>query len=137
MRVGINTLACVPNRSGGDATYVRELVRHLRLVDPDTTYILFVTTWNRELFPPPSPNLRHVVCPVPRGSFVVRALWEQLVLPTYLRTANLHLLHAPVNVAPLAAPCLTILTLLEAEPFMPTSVMPAPLRFYWRALRSR
>ncbi|MCA1648024.1 MAG: glycosyltransferase family 4 protein [Chloroflexi bacterium] len=136
MRIGINTLACVPHRSGGDATYVRELVRHLSSVDAETTYVLFVAPWNRELFPPPSPRLEHVICPVPPGSFVTRAMWEQVRLPRYIQAADLHVFHAPVNVAPLSTPCPLVLTLHEAEPFMPHSVMPAPLRVYWRLLRA-
>jgi glycosyltransferase involved in cell wall biosynthesis len=136
MRVGINTLACAPDRSGGDATYVRELVRHLPTIDPDGTYVLFVAPWNRDWFPQAGRNLEHMVCPVPAGSFVVRALWEQLVLPRYVQKARLHVLHAPVNVAPLAAECPTLLTLHEAEPFMPGSRMPPPLRVYWRTLRT-
>lgn len=136
MRVGINALACVPERSGGDATYVRELVRHLLAADGTNEYVLFVAPWNRRLFPAPSSQLEHVVCPAPPGSFVARALWEQAVLPRYVRAARLDVLHAPVNVAPLRSTVPLVLTLHEAEPFMPGAEMPAPLRVYWRLFRA-
>jgi len=136
LRVAVNALAIDPRRPGGDGTYVRELVRHLTRLQSDAQYVLFVSHWNRSLFPPPSVRLEHVVCPVPSRSLVIRALWEQLVLPRFVRRAKAHALHAPVNVAPLGVSTPTLLTLLEAEPFMPNSEMPLPLRAYWRVLRS-
>jgi glycosyltransferase involved in cell wall biosynthesis len=136
MRIGINTLACMPNRSGGDATYVRELVRHLPSVDPDAEYVLFVAPWNQRLFPEPTRRLRHIVCPVPGRFFATRVLWEQAVLPRIARRAALDLFHAPVNVAPLRLQGPSVLTLLEAEPFMPGSRIPVPLLAYWRFARA-
>jgi glycosyltransferase involved in cell wall biosynthesis len=136
VRVGINTLACDPTRSGGDATYVRELVRHLPAVAPDDEYVVFVAPWNQRLFPPASPRLRYVDCPAPAGSFVARAVWEQVCLPRYIERSNIDVLHAPVNVAPLTARCPVVLTLHEAEPFMRRMSMPAVLRVYWRVLRT-
>jgi glycosyltransferase involved in cell wall biosynthesis len=62
-------------------------------------------------------------------------LWEQLVLPRYIRRARPDIFHAPVNVAPIGSSATLVLTLLEAEPFMPDSEMPSALRAYWRALR--
>jgi glycosyltransferase involved in cell wall biosynthesis len=76
---------------------------------------------------------RQVLAP---GSFVIRALWEQLALSRYVQHARVDVLHAPVNVAPLAVGPPTVLTLLEAEPFMPHASMPPPLRIYWRVFRS-
>ncbi len=136
MRVGINTLACVPGKSGGDGTYVRELVRHLPLAEPSTEYVLFVADWNRACFSGLPGRVRQVVCPVPPGSFLSRAVWEQVVLPRLVNRLNLDVFHAPVNVAPLGVKCPIVLTLHEAEPFMPQAQMPMPLRLYWRVFRT-
>src|SRR4051812_47332414 len=100
MRVGIGTLACVPGKSGGDATYVRALAAHLPAVDRDVRYLLFAARWNAHLFQP-APNVRLVPCAVPPGSFALRALWEQVVLPTLAARAGADVFHAPVNVAPI------------------------------------
>ena len=136
MRIGINTLAIDPRRPGGDATYVRELATHLSAMDSADEYVLFVAPWNRALFPPPGARVQHVLCHVPPGSLVLRAVWEQTVLPRVIRAARVDILHAPVNVSPLRVTVPSVLTLLEAEPFMPQSLMPVPLRLYWRVLRS-
>jgi glycosyltransferase involved in cell wall biosynthesis len=136
MKVGVNTLAYVPGRSAGDGTYVRELVKHLPNVQGDVEYVLFVAPWNRSALPAAGGRVRQVVCPVPAGSFAVRVLWEQVVLPRSMRRARLDVFHAPVNVTALAGRCPTVLTLHEAEPFMPGAEMPPALRAYWRVFRS-
>ncbi|MBV9580251.1 MAG: glycosyltransferase family 4 protein [Chloroflexi bacterium] len=112
------------------------MVRHLPAVDTNTELVVFVAPWNQSLFAPLGPRVREVVCPVPSGSFVARAVWEQTHLPRLVREARLDVLHAPVNVAPLQVRCPVVLTLHEAEPFMRTTSMPAVLRLYWRLLRS-
>ena len=132
--MGITTLACVPRRSGGDATYVRALVAHLPAVDPGVRYVLFAARWNAGLFRA-APNVRIVPCAVPAGSFALRALWEQAMLPVLAARAGLDVFHAPVNVAPLALAQPLVLTLHEAEPFLPTTQMPGWLRRYWQVTR--
>jgi glycosyltransferase involved in cell wall biosynthesis len=44
-------------------------------------------------------------------SRLLRILWEQTVLPVLLKRSRAPLLHAPAYVAPLAAPCPTVLTI--------------------------
>jgi glycosyltransferase involved in cell wall biosynthesis len=134
MRIGINTLACMPGRSGGDGRYVRELVARLTNIDRDNHYYIFIAPWNEEWFRVSGPRAHRVMCPAPRA-FSARVLWEQLFLPMYAARLRLDLFHAPVNVAPLAMPCRVVLTLLEAEPFMFPETIPLPLRLYWQAMR--
>ncbi len=134
MLIGINALACEPGSSTGDATYVRELVAHLSGCDPSVRYALFAAHWQAKLFRP-APNLRIVPCGVPRGSRVLRAIWEQVALPAQAARVGVDLFHAPVNVAPLGVRGPLVLTLLEAEPFLPGAQLPAWLTLYWRALR--
>jgi glycosyltransferase involved in cell wall biosynthesis len=136
VRVAVNTLALDPRRPGGDGTYVRALIDHLVRLERDPEYALFVAPWSVSLFPKPGRRVRRIVCRIPARSFVVRALWEQLVLPRYVEHVGVDVFHAPVNVSPLAIGAPTVLTLLEAEPFLPGSEMPLPLRTYWRVLRS-
>jgi glycosyltransferase involved in cell wall biosynthesis len=136
LRVAINALAIDPRRPGGDGTYVRELIRHLVPLEHDADYTLFVAPWSASLFGELAGRVRQVVCPIPARSLAVRVLWEQVALPRLVRRARVDVLHAPVNVAPLAVGSPTVLTLLEAEPFLPFSEMPLTLRMYWRMLRS-
>jgi glycosyltransferase involved in cell wall biosynthesis len=137
MRVAINAVAIEPRRPGGDATYVLELVRHLSAVAPEWECVVFVARSARPLFPEPSANRRYIVCPVPEGSLVARALWEQIVLPDWIRRVRPDVLHAPVNVAPLWSRVPTVLTVHEVEPFGPGTGIPSPLLWWWRVVRSQ
>src|SRR5579862_3215180 len=137
MRIAINAMVLEPSRPGGDKTYLVELVRRLPLLAPDDEWIVFATQRGSELLPAGIPNLRVVPCPVPGSSLVVRALWEQLVFPDWLRRLTPDLLHAPANVAPLRSPVPVLLTLHEAEPFIPGAGVPGPLLAWWRTLRAQ
>ena len=139
MRVAINALAVEPRRPGGDVTYVRALVRWLPRVAPDVDWVVLTSRAGRALFPPTEPanGPRYVVCPIDGRSLVARALWEQLVLPRVVARIGADVLHAPVNVAPLRAGVPVVLTLHEAEPFMPDNHIPLPLLAWWRTVRAR
>ncbi|MGI9148509.1 MAG: glycosyltransferase family 4 protein [Chloroflexota bacterium] len=136
MRIGINALAVDPERPGGDVSYVREMVRRLPAQDPSIDWVVFVAGWARHFFGVLPNNARYVACAVPPGSLVVRALWEQTVLLPLARRAQLDVLFAPINVLPLAYAGKTLLTLHEAEPFMPDSGIPLPLLAWWRTVRA-
>jgi len=136
VRVALNALAVAPDRPGGDATYVRELVRRLPRLAQRDEWVVFLTPDAARLFDPPAENVRSVLCRLPSRSLVVRALWEQVALPRLIERHRVDVVHAPVNVAPLAARVPIVLTLHEAEPFMPSSGVPVPLVAWWRAVRS-
>lgn len=137
MRIAIDALVVAPGRPGGDSTYVRELVRQLPLVGPNDEWVVYIRQDARDLFPAPPENARYVACPVPGKSIAVRVLWEQLALPSWIRRDRPDVLHAPVNVAPLSAGVPFVLTLHEAEPFMPGAGIPLPLLAWWRIARQR
>jgi glycosyltransferase involved in cell wall biosynthesis len=135
VRVGINALAVSPERPGGDVSYVIELVRRLPGLDLESEWVIFIAPSTRQLFPDLPSNARYVVCPVPGRSPVIRVLWEQIALVPLAAGARLDVLFAPVNVLPLTYPGRTLLTLHEAEPFMPDSRIPLPLLAWWRSVR--
>jgi glycosyltransferase involved in cell wall biosynthesis len=136
MRIGINALAVSPERPGGDVSYVLELVRRCPGLDREIEWVVFVAPWSRDLLGELPGNVRCVFCPLPRGSLVVRALWEQSALVRLAMRERLDVLHAPINVLPIAYPGKVVLTLHEAEPFMPDSQIPLPLLAWWRTMRT-
>ncbi len=136
MRIGINALAVSPERPGGDVSYVLELVRRMPALDDDTEWVIFVAARARDLIGKLPGRVRCVVCPVPRGSIVARALWEQTGLVRLAARQHLDVLFAPVNVAPVGYQGKLGLTLHEAEPFMPASQIPTPLLAWWRVMRT-
>lgn len=136
MRIAINALAVSPARPGGDVSYVIELVRRLPALDPSMEWLVFATHEGSALVGQLAPNARYELCKLPGEPIVARALWEQAALPRLAGRARLNLLFAPVNVAPVAYRGRTLLTLHEAEPFMPHTQIPLPLVAWWRTMRS-
>jgi glycosyltransferase involved in cell wall biosynthesis len=136
MRIGINTLAIVPGRSGGDGTYTRSLIEHLCHADGANRYYLFVAPYNRDWFAGARQNVRLVECPVP-ASFAVRVLYEQSVLPVVAEQLRLDVFHAPVNVAPLLLRQPYVLTVHDAVYRRGDVRVPLPLRLYWKMVRPR
>ena len=135
LRIGINALAVSPERPGGDVTYVIELARRLPTLSPDIDQRVFATREAASLIGELPTNAQYVICQLPSRSIVIRVLWEQTALIPKLSGAGLDLLHAPVNVAPIGFRSRTVLTLHEAQPFMPASGIPLPLVAWWRVMR--
>lgn len=136
MRIGINALAVSPERPGGDVSYVLEMVRRLPAIDPATEWVMFALPRARRLIGDLPSNTRLVSCAVPHRSIAARALWEQTALVPVAMRQRLDVLFAPVNVLPVGYPDRTLLTVHEAEPFMPDSRIPAPLLAWWRVMRT-
>ncbi|MBV8715977.1 MAG: glycosyltransferase family 4 protein [Chloroflexi bacterium] len=135
MRIGVNALAVSPERPGGDVTYVLEMVRRCPSISPNLEWVVFETPWAQKLIGELPSNTRRVVCRIPHRSLPARALWEQAVLPRLAERERLDVLFAPVNVAPATYRGRVVLTLHEAEPFMPSNAIPGPLVLWWRVLR--
>ncbi|MBN1399321.1 MAG: glycosyltransferase family 4 protein [Anaerolineae bacterium] len=92
-------------RSAGVSRYVHSLLAELPLVDATISYCAFLGPYL-----PECPGWRTLRSPWPTGSPPARILWEQLVQPWAARRQGLDLLHAPVNIGPLMAPCPLIVT---------------------------
>ena len=63
-----------------------------------------------------------------------RALWEQTLLPALARRDRLDVLHGPVNVAPLLAPCSTVVTVHDLAYLRLPDRLPSARRRYFAAL---
>ena len=100
--MAVNALAVSSRRYGGDATYVRGLIRYLPLIDPADEWTFFILPEVLKSLPPPAPNVRYVECAGSGGSLAARVLWEQVALPRMVHRLQPDVLHAPVNVAPLS-----------------------------------
>ena len=136
IRIGINTLALVPNRSGGDATYTRYLVEHLAKIDHHNRYYLFVAPYNREWFDIRQPNFRQVLCPLP-NNFSLRALYEHSGLWLSANQMPLDVFHGPVNITPFFLRHPSMITIHDAVYRRKDQHIPLPLSLYWRVVRPR
>lgn len=100
-------------------------MHHLPLVDRDTRFEAFTSIRNASF---PGWQMHSSVLPTRRP--LVRMLWEQLCQPFCAR--GLHLLHAPVYVSPLVAPCPTVVTIHDLSFMKLPQVFRATKRSYLR-----
>lgn len=112
MRIGINALYLIPGRVGGSEIYLRRLLSALGKIDRDNQYVVFSNRENRGTFELGENFIEHH-CPVRALIRPHRIAWEQLVLPWRARQRRLDVLHSPGFVAPLFAPCPSVITVLD------------------------
>ena len=108
LRVGLNLLYLRPGIVGGTETYARGLLGGLAVVASDHSFVVFVNRSARN-WPLPA-GFERIVCPV-SGRQSSRYLYEQLVLPARLKRHDIDVVHSLGYVAPLAAPCASVVTI--------------------------
>lgn len=109
MRIGLNLLYLIPGVVGGTETYARGLLTGLAAVGPGHDYVVF-TNEEAAGWPLP-PGFRRVGCPVVATHRERRYAFEQLRLPAWVRAERLDVLHSLGYVAPLLAPCPSVVTI--------------------------
>jgi glycosyltransferase involved in cell wall biosynthesis len=112
MKIGINALYLIPGRVGGSEIYLRRLISALARIDRENEYVVFTNRENRGTFEL-GDNFTEHHCPVRGLIRPHRIAWEQLVLPWRARQHRLDILHSPGFVAPLFAPCPSVITVLD------------------------
>ena len=115
MRIGINTLFLLPGKRAGTLTYVSSLVRALSQVDTENEYILFTNFQNHDVFKTDTKNIRRHLCPYVPENSKLRVLYEQMILPSYVKQFGLDVLHAPGDVPPIMAKCAKVVTLHDMQ----------------------
>ncbi len=94
-------------RSAGVHQYIHHLLRHLGRADDGLRYTVLLG----EGMLPSDVALTSLRSRWPTGRAGVRVLWEQLVQPRVLHRIGADLVHGPVFVAPLFAPCPVVVTI--------------------------
>jgi glycosyltransferase involved in cell wall biosynthesis len=94
-------------RSAGVHQYIYHLLCHLRQADDRLRYTLLLGRG----VPPPDAGLTSFRSRWPTNRALVRVLWEQLVQPRVLWQIGADLVHGPVFVGPLLAPCPVVVTI--------------------------
>jgi len=111
MRIGLNALFFIPNELDGLGVYLINLVHHLAQAAPQHEYILFVSKESKQFFTNLPSCMEVVVLPVPAKIRPARVLAEQLILPFYIRTKKIDLLHSLAFTAPLFTPCPSVVSI--------------------------
>jgi glycosyltransferase involved in cell wall biosynthesis len=89
----------------GIGTYIRNLIKHLPLVDPDTQYFALCYPQDEALV-----RSLHPACTAVRVSSPNYSLTEHVAIPATLRRLRVELYHTPHYVLPLLTPCPSVVT---------------------------
>ncbi len=137
MRVGINTLFCIPGGVGGSETYLRGLLRELPRLDSETDYTLFANRENAGTFAlDGATNVREIVCPVSAARRPARLAYEYGILPTQAVRAGVDLLFSPGFTAPARRRYASVVNILDMQPEdLPGNYAPAYHLVLTRLLR--
>lgn len=114
MRVAINAHLVAFNqtyRQAGVSKYTELLINNLGEIDHDDEFIVYIGNQARPASFASALNFQVKASRFPTIKPPVRIGWEQTLAPAVLLRDRPTLLHCPVNVVPLAAPCPTVLTI--------------------------
>jgi glycosyltransferase involved in cell wall biosynthesis len=113
----------------GIGTYIRNLLKHLALIDRDTEYVLLCRSQDVTVADQLGPNFRAVV-----ESSRPYSVAEQIMLPARLVAQNVSLLHEPHYVLPPLVPCRAVVTIHDCIHLMFPQYLPNRLAYgYARA----
>jgi glycosyltransferase involved in cell wall biosynthesis len=103
----------------GIGTYIRNLLKHLALIDRDTEYVLLCRSQDVTVADQLGPNFRAVV-----ESSRPYSVAEQIMLPARLVAQNVSLLHEPHYVLPPLVPCRAVVTIHDCIHLMFPQYLP-------------
>jgi glycosyltransferase involved in cell wall biosynthesis len=113
----------------GIGTYIRNLLKHLALIDRDTEYVLLCRPQDVKVAEGLGPNFRAVA-----ESSRPYSVAEQVMLPARLVAQNVSLLHEPHYVLPPLVPCRAVVTIHDCIHLMFPQYLPNRLAYaYARA----
>lgn len=135
MRIGINTLAINRSDFGGAERYLYFLLCHIAKIDQKNEYFIFVSPQNKDRFTINQKNFKTIICPINLNSRIKRILYEQLLLPKFIKKYKIDVFNGPHNVLPLQIACKCVLTIQYMFSFMmPKDHPPFFRRWYLNAL---
>jgi glycosyltransferase involved in cell wall biosynthesis len=103
----------------GIGTYIRNLLRQLARIDPDTEYVLLTGEADLGIAAPLGPNFRTVLEPSPNYS-----LREQVHVPWVVRRERPDVYHAPHYILPIAVPSRSVVTIHDCIHLMFPQYLP-------------
>lgn len=115
MIIGINALYLLPGKVGGSETYLRNLVKGLAAIDRENEYVIFINRETQGEIEAPAPSFRIVVCPFRASNRPLRILWEQSVLPWYVKRHRINVLLSAGMTAPILCPAVSVLMLFDLQ----------------------
>ena len=115
MIIGINALYLLPGKVGGSETYLRNLIKGLAAIDRENEYVIFINRETQDKIDAPAPSFCTVVCPFRASNRPLRILWEQCVLPWYVKRHKIDILLSAGMTAPILCPAVSVLMLFDLQ----------------------
>jgi glycosyltransferase involved in cell wall biosynthesis len=116
MKIGINLLPFRKNLTG-TGVYALNIVEQLRFLDAENKYFLFCNKEIEQLFEFKEKNFIKIVLPVLAQNSFKRILWEQLILPVYLKKSKIDVLFTPSVAVPVLSKCKHVVCIHDLIPF--------------------
>jgi len=124
MKIAINALSA---RVGSGPTFFNNFLPALMANDHHNEYcVILGEAQTRDLVELPERLEQRIIKHVPQNP-IARVLWEQMVLPLYLRKWRIDLLYSTGNITSLLAACDTVVVFTNSNPF-------SPLQLDWSGL---
>lgn len=114
MKIAINTTSAV---AGGGVTYIKNLLTHLSKVNTHHQFLILTTPKGKEIFYFQHPHFTFVSFKIPSKSLILRILWEQFILPSFLKKEKVDVLFSPGNICPLFSTIPNVVMVQNVEPF--------------------
>ncbi|GAB4114340.1 MAG: glycosyltransferase family 1 protein [Candidatus Caldatribacteriota bacterium] len=109
MRIAID-LTLLPTQLVGVGSYAKNLIDSLAKYDKKNKYFIFIKHEHSNIFEINQNNVNIIYQKNILRNKILRVLWEQFILPLYIKRLNINLLHSIHYTVPLFARCKTIVT---------------------------
>src|SRR3990172_2859640 len=114
MKIAINTTSAV---AGGGVTYIKNLLAYLSKINTNHQYLILTTLKGKEVFYFQHPNFTFLPFKTPSKNSISRTLWEQFILPSFLKKEKANVLFSPGNVCPFFTEIPNVVMVQNIEPF--------------------
>lgn len=113
MKIAINTTSAV---AGGGITYIKSLLTYLSKIDTNHQYLILTTSNGKETFYFQHPNFTFISFRIPSKNSLLRILWEQCILPSFLKREGVDILFSPGNICPFFTTIQNVVMIQNVEP---------------------
>jgi glycosyltransferase involved in cell wall biosynthesis len=112
-KIGINLLFINTKFPGGSVTYAKKLLEAISLIDIDNEYFIYIHKDCKASDFEFGANFKVKVLPFSNSNVFLRYLWEQFVLPFYIKKDEISLLHSLGYVTPILTNKKKVVSILD------------------------
>ena len=117
MRIAID-ITSLPTQLVGVGSYAKNLITSLTKFDTENQYFIFVKREHSNVFTINQSNLSIIYQKNILRNKILRVLWEQFILPLYIKRLKIDLLHSIHYTIPLFAVCKVVVTFHDMTFFL-------------------